>query len=266
MSPEARFVLRASRNAVEKHWGLLLEHLHRILPAVGIKYWIEPSALRGISGDLLCSRYIGEKVTRELGVDVPVVPLIASRHDGIKYWLSLHQSWGEPTDPRARNFVYHTTGITVFFGSEGNKDKVQLFRAEWPGTRIRAGGEVEFEAPGAGHPHWQFDAYQHHIREAKNAQQRLDDLGNLLSEEFPGAEDFGDTVFEMRSAEEEAEWIAHMQRLTKIHFASSTRWAEDPWRGDETNTQPHAKTPADTSQILNWATSTLVYVQREISR
>ena len=162
--------------------------------------------------------------------------------------------------------MYHTTGITVFFGREGDTEKAQLFRAEWPGLRQQASGDVQFEALGAGHPHWQFDAYQHHVRAAKAEQQRLEDLGRLLSDVYPGAEDFGDTVIEVRSSEQEAEWVSHMQRLTKIHFASSTRWAENPWRGDETNTLSHAKAPTNLGEVLNWVTSTLIYVQHEISR
>lgn len=157
-------------------------------------------------------------------------------------------------------------GQVQFFGKEGDREKVQLFRAEWPGLRPQAGGSVEFEAPGAGHPHWQFDAYQHHVRETQAAQQRLNDLGRLLSEELPEAEDFADTVIENLSFEEEAERIAHMQRLTRMHFASSTRWAEHPWDGDETNAESHAEAPTNLGEILNWITSTLLYVKYEASR
>lgn len=266
MSPAAHTVLRASRSAVERHWGLLLNKMHRILPKTGEKYWIEPSALRGTTGDLMCRRYAAERASRDLGVDVPIVPLIGTRNEPTRYWLSLHQSWAEPADPRSQNFVYHTTSITVFFGKEASREKMQLFRAEWPGLRIRLGGNVEFEAPGAGHPHWQFDAYQQHIRETKAEQQRLNDLEQLLNEELPEAEDFADTVIEKLSSEEESERVARMQRLTKMHFASSTRWARSPWDGDRTSTESHASAPTDLSEALNWITSTLVYIQHEIAR
>ena len=267
MSPTAHAVLRAPRSAVERHWGLLLDKMHRILPKTGEKYWMESSALRGITGDLMCRRYAAERAFRVRGADVPIVPLIDTRNGPIRYWLSLHQSWDEPADPRSQNFVYQTTGITVFFGKEAIREKSQLFRAEWPGLRIRLGGSVEFDAPGAGHPHWQFDAYQQHILETKAEQQRLNDLGQLLrSEELPEAEDFADTVIERLSSEEEAERVARMQSLTRMHFASSTRWAMSPWNGDRTSTEPHASAPADLSETLNWITSTLVYIQHEIVR
>lgn len=266
MSPTSHEVLRASRTSIEKHWGLLLDQLHKILPKVCEKYWLEPTALQGITGDLLCKRYIGEKAIRERGADVPVVPLLAIHHEPVKYWLSLHQSWSEPADPRSKKFVYHTTGVTVFFGKEGVREKVQLFRAEWPGLRPRVGGDIEFEAPGAGHPHWQFDAYQNQLRDVKAERQLLENLELLLSDQLPEVENFADVVTEGSSSEEESERLAQMQRITRMHFASSARWAEQPWYGDETNTQSHAKSPETAKEILNWITSTLVYVQYELSR
>jgi len=121
MSPTAHAALRESRSAIERHWGLLLGKLHTILPKTGEKYWLEPSALQGITGDLMCRRYTAERASRERGVDVPIVPLIDTRNEPTRYWLSLHQSWGEPVDSRSQNFVYQTTSITVFFGKEATK-------------------------------------------------------------------------------------------------------------------------------------------------
>jgi hypothetical protein len=269
MSPTAHDVLYAREPEINKHWGLLQDRLGKILPKVG-KYRIEDSVGSGINGDLMCrdvnGSYVNEKVLRERGGDVPVVPLLVTQNRTIRYWISIHQSWSEPEDRRRETFLYHTTGMTVFFGKEGAKEKIQLFRAEWPGLRKRHDGLVEFEAPGAGHPHWQFDAYQQHLRERRDEEQRRAELEDFLKQEHPEAENFSDTVIENLSSEEEAERIAHTKRLTKIHFASSTRWAETPWDGTVSSLHSHAQAPASLNEIINWVTSTISYVQQEASR
>lgn len=125
---------------------------------------------------------------------------------------------------------------------------------------------MEFEAPGAGHPHWQFDAYQHHLRERREERQRRNELDNLLMEEQPELEDFAALVIPDPSIDREAELIAHMQRLTKIHFASSARWAENRWSDETSNVESHAQSPAHLEEILNWIVSTISYIQQEVSR
>jgi len=125
---------------------------------------------------------------------------------------------------------------------------------------------VVFEAPGAGHPHWRFDAYQQHLRERREEQQRRDELEAYLKEEHPEAENFTGTVFVRATSDEESELATHVQRLTRVHFASSTRWADNPWNGQVEDLQAHAHAPASLDQILNWVTSTIVYLRQEVSR
>jgi hypothetical protein len=266
MSATEPDVLYASKSEIRRHWRSLLAGLGSTLPKAGGKYWIEESLTNGISGDLFCSRYNSEKALRERGAEIPVVPLLVNRNREIRYWVSFHQRWSEPTIRRREALLYHTTGITIFCGTEFDRDKVQLFRAEWPGLRRMADGSVEFEAPGAGHPHWQFDAYQHHLRERQQQQKRRDELEILLRGEQPEVEEFAGLVFEGPSPDKETEFIRDMQRLTRVHFASSTRWADNPWDGELSDVQAHAHAPADLSQILNWSTSTISYIQQEASR
>lgn len=267
MNPTAHSVLRVPESQIGRHWGTLQGRLGRMLPKAGGEYWFRRSLTNGISVDLLCSNLINERALRERGSEVPVVPLLPpERSQSIRYWMSLHQSWSEPAARRQRSFLYRTTGITIFYGKESDTDKIQLFRAEWPGLRQLNDESVVFEAPGAGHPHWQFDAYQQHLRERRKEQQRRDELEAYLKEERPEAENFTDTVYVSTAPDEESELATHMQRLTRVHFASSTRWADTPWDGRVADLQAHAHAPANLDQILNWVTSTILYIRQEVSR
>src|SRR5260370_41516663 len=55
-------------------------------------------------------------------------------------------------------FIFHHVSLTVYVGYEGYSHKPQIFRSEWPGIRNWSSGGIGFQSPGAGHPHWQFDA------------------------------------------------------------------------------------------------------------
>lgn len=267
MSPLAHDILYASKSQIDRHWGLLQADISRILPNAGGEYWLEGSLISGISGTLLCSNYSNEKALRERGAEITVVPLLHfARSQAPRYWVNFHQSWSEPVTRRRETFLYHTTGITVFYGDQGDEDKMQLFRAEWPGLRQMRDGSVEFEAPGAGHPHWQFDAYQHHLRERRAEQQRRNELEVFLKEAQPEAEDFAELVITGPSIDKESELTTYMQKLTRVHFASSTRWADNPWKGDLSDVQAHTHAPSSLDQILNWSTSTISYIQQETSR
>src|SRR5690242_8084978 len=122
--------LRVPRTVVERHWGVIEKHLSKILPASGGKYFVESAALGGALADLRCGDFPGESARRQRGLSVPVVPLLEGESAGVNYWLSFHQEWREDLSPGSKKLVYHTTGLTVFFG-DGTNEKLQLFRAEW---------------------------------------------------------------------------------------------------------------------------------------
>lgn len=253
--------LRASEKEIDKHWGLLKARLDTTLPKVGRAYDIRMSRERGIIGNLVSQQHMSERTRRDRGGSVLVVPLIDSSTQSFFYWMSFQQKWSEPYRTN-ENFVYHTTSLTVYFGKQYNEEKVQLFRAEWPGLRSQADGSLQFEAQGAGHPHWQFDAYGHRSRERYD-QETLDRIGNVLEEKPPEVEDFADSA-PYTFSNEELELASLAQRLTKVHFASSTRWADNPWNGDVSSPEPHAQAPAALREILNWTVSTISYIQHEV--
>lgn len=256
--------LLARRTAVERHLTLLLGTLQGILPGTGSNLVMETEEFRGLSADLI-NRASRQKVGRRRGGDVPIVPLLPDEPEEISYWLGLHQRWVEDPRPNSQLLVYHTTGITVYFGRINDLEKVQLFRAEWPGLRLRSDGTTIFEAPGAGHPHWQFDAYHSRARQLDAERGRMAELSRTFNEMYE-VEDFDSVLAEELAPEPLQRMNDCMSRLSRVHFASSTRWAQDPWDGDEQHLAMHASSPQDETEILNWVASTLIYVQRELLR
>jgi hypothetical protein len=256
--------LRVPKTTVGRHWGVLQDKLGEVLPQVGGKYFIESSAIGGAVGDLRCGDFPGEKAYRERGINVPVVPLLEANSE-VRYWLSLHQEWREDLAPGSKRLVYHATGLTVFFGDTASPDKLQLFRAEWAGVRTQSRGIFIFEAPGAGHPHWQFDAYESRAGEVEEERKRLEGFVRAL-DEITQVEEFSESLVEELSPQSTLNRNVCMQRLSRAHFASCANWSQFPWTGDESQTRAHAQGPADVSEIQNWIVSTVVYLTKELAR
>jgi hypothetical protein len=265
--------LYARKETILKHWGLLRGELGTILPRDGMNYHFQQSELAGVTG-LLSSESLPHRIIRDRGGVTPIVPLLEEEdHTNASYWLSLYQSWRQNPNPRKEQLIYNTTSITVYFGDPTSSDKLQLFlqlfRAEWPGVRVYfAGGEENFvfEAPGAGHPHWQFDAYQGRAIEVEAERQRLLAVSRALGQSLPEVEDFGDLAVAELSSEAEKKRLLCMGQITRIHFASNATWASTRWLGNELETKTHARGPVDTAELANWAISSLVYLQRELRR
>ena len=257
--------LRVPKATVQRHWGVLQDKLGKVLPRVGGKYFIESSAVGGAVGDLRCGDFPGERAHRERGFNVPVVPLLEAETSEVRYWLSVHQEWREDLTPGSKRLVYHTTGLTVFFGDSASLDKLQLFRAEWAGVRTQSPGIFIFEAPGAGHPHWQFDVYESRAGEVEEERKRVEGLAQAL-DEITKVEEFSEMVVAELSPESVLSRNLCMQRLSRAHFASCANWSKFPWIGDSSQTSAHAQGPADVSEIANWIVSTVVYLTQELSR
>ena len=257
--------LQVLRSTVEKHWGLLRSGLQEVLPTVGGAYSIESLALGGVVGNLVCSKFPYEIAIRERGGSVPVVPVLESEVSELRYWLSLRQEWREDSAPRSNRLVYHTTGLTVFLGGAGSRDKLQLFRAEWAGVRKQSAGVFIFDAPGAGHPHWQFDVYESRAGEVEEERKRVEGLARALGE-ITEVGEFSEAVVAELSPEAVLDRNFWIRRLSRAHFASCANWSKFPWTGDESQTKAHAQGPADVSEIRNWIISTLVYLIKELAR
>jgi hypothetical protein len=265
--------LYARKETILKHWGLLRGELGTILPRDGGNYYFEQSELAGVTG-LLSSGSLPHRIIRDRGGVTPIVPLLEEEdHTNASYWLSFYQSWSQNPNPKREQLIYNTTSITVYFGDPTSPEKLQvflqLFRAEWPGVRVHFAGRDEnfvFEAPGAGHPHWQFDAYQTRATEVEVERQRLLDVSRALEQNLPEVEDFGELAVSELSSEEEERRLLCMGQVTRVHFASNAEWATTRWYGNELETKAHARGPANANEIIRWAISSLVYIQSELRR
>jgi hypothetical protein len=254
--------LLVARSTAEKHWGLLQSALQGVLPDAGGGYLVEPLGVGGASATLTCVNFRSETADRVRGGSVSVVPLIHNDPLQLRFWLNLNQEWREAS---RNKLSYHTTGLTVFLGEAGKRDKLQLFRAEWAGVRTQSSGIFAFEAPGAGHPHWQFDVYESRAVEVEDERRRVEELARAL-EDIAQVADFSNTVVAELSPENIVDRNLYMRRLSRTHFASCANWSKFPWNGDEFQTKAHAQGPADVSEIQNWIISTVVYLGRELVR
>lgn len=256
--------LLESIDGIEKHLNLLSGELSAILPKSGGTYKFDLISLEGAIGNLYASKFATQRVFRQRGGATPIVPLLDPALTTTPYWISIHQSWGASPDARLARLVYRTTSLTIYAGLAEVQEKLQLFRAEWPGYQQLQGGTITLEAPGAGHPHWQFDAYESRVVQVEETIVRLQQLGKEL-DEVHEVEDFSEAV--LNDFKENAPVAARPAlKLDRIHFASCANWAESRWTGDEKNTLQHARGPTDTSEVFNWVTSVVHYLQQELRR
>lgn len=212
----------------------------------------------------------GTEALRELAGRVPVVPLFPRDDFGrATYWMSWYQSWKRVGPGRA---AYHTTGFTVFRGAERDQSKLQLFRVEWAGVRGVGKGEPIYEAPGAGHPHWQVDAPGLLMRiGAAREEAYRSYLAELLEQDVPKLEEFEP---EMVEAPEFSSGPPHPpqplsiddMRWTRMHFASCAFWHAAPLDGSSRSVRQHARGPASPAELRNWSVSVVRYLQQELQR
>jgi hypothetical protein len=143
---------------------------------------------------------------------------------------------------------------------------MQLLRAEWAGLRKLGEDNYIFEAEGAGHPHWQVDALRALTnrmrlrREQEQARRALiEDHQNF--QVVSGLDDLlAATAFSTEELEDpDISW-------SSMHLALNAPWHIQPWKKDSPASMPHAHNPVTITQIIDWATWTVSYVQQEIGR
>lgn len=201
---------------------------------------------------------LAEEARRERGHSV-VLPLGVESTRGSPYWVAYLEEWDLVERTKYR---FRSANLTFYQGAEGQYQKTQLFRAEWPGFTDWGDGQPGWQAIGAGHPHWQFDALNAYLsREAREADvaRMLDVLHQTGGIEEFGAEDvpvLRELTFEQ---DEDLAW-------TRMHFASQAYWSTNPWQGDRARLEGHAHAPATLTQIRDWLTSVICYARHELGR
>lgn len=248
--------LEATEGAIKTHWQLLNEDLLDMAREGGPQGGVRGEFIADIATATLVGP-LGEVTTRERGRSF-VLPLGPISSRGVPYWTSYLEEWVLIERSRYR---FRAANLTFFLGRQGEARKAQLFRAEWPGYADWGGGEVTWQAAGAGHPHWQFDALQAYVSE-ETRQADVTRMLNVLG--VGGLEEFGSedaTVISSLAFEDHDDigW-------TQMHFASLAQWAVDPWRGDIASVASHSHAPADVAEIRRWVTSVMYYARHELGR
>lgn len=192
-----------------------------------------------------------EYVERDRGGNSPVAPLCSIRQGSLLFWLGFHEVW---ENRPGNSYAFHHVSLTVHLGYEGDLLKPQIFRSEWPGIRGWSGGGIGFQSPGAGHPHWQFDALRT-IYKART-DQKDKTLARLRDEAV--AVDF-DPASVTRDVMTEVQQIA----LERVHFASAAPW----WvsLGDRPYGL-HMNAPRDQDALFRWIMECVAYIRQELGR
>jgi len=237
---------------LKAHWRSLTADLNRALG-----YSIEELQVLGkqVDGEHLIAEFVGsacEWTERNFGKTSPVVS-IATLDPNLHAWLGYYEEWVK----RGRSFEFRSVGLTVFAGAPFSLAKSQVFRAEWPGISDWAGGRVGFQAEGAAHPHWQFDALEtwtlNRQRLERDANARL--LAQSIEGEEPTPKDF-------TAQENSAARVLEQLNIQRIHFASAARWWEKPVAGDTV----FCHAPASEQHLRSWVLGCLEYVVSELDR
>jgi hypothetical protein len=181
----------------------------------------------------------------------PVAPLTQIGRGPLRSWLGFHEVWEEKS---SNTFAFHHVSLTVYLGYKGYSPKPQIFRSEWPGIRNWSSVEIGFQSPGAGHPHWQFDAIQT-ISDADSAQ-KVRSLAKLREEE---------TVVEDFNSAEGIDAISDLKQLAldRIHFASAAPW----WLPNVDKPYGlHMNAPRDSGALTRWTVQCVAYLRQELAR
>lgn len=237
--------LRASKAQLDQRWANVDEILatsmgHRPREiAVDADYqaggvW---TGLRGVSV---------ERIDRNRGraTVAPLLPL----PDNLYAWLGYQEVWDLETGPRP--YAFRQVSLTVHVGEPGDPLKPQMLRLEWPGLRDWDRSGVGFQSRGAGHPHWQIDAF-----ESLHEQRDFADFQVDPAEEV---EDF-EKALAIPSLTDRVRALA----FEKMHLASAAPW----W-----TSQPaeygvhHLNAPANQVELSRWLMAAVEYIKQEVSR
>jgi hypothetical protein len=242
--------LKISSVELERRWRLLGERLRIELGLAPGGLLVQPD----YALEIVAAGFVGsacEVVERHQGRHSPVAPLTSVGRGSMMSWLGFHEVWESRP---SKSYVFQHVSLTVHVGYQGDVVKPQIFRSEWPGVRGWTAGEIGFQAPGAGHPHWQFDAMRS-VRDY-NVGLREKSLARLRHESK--AEEFSPSNLT-------PDILADLQEMTleRIHFASAAPW----WLLQHDRAYDlHMNAPSDPEGLLRWIIACVAYIRQELKR
>lgn len=246
ISEELPNKLELTKGALDRRWTVLTETVCRLLGYDADALKIIPD----YTSELVWAGLRGsacERIQRNKGGSTFVAPIHQLRkRDDFLAWLGIQEVWDSGKGPRPYSF--RQLSLTVHFGFKGDAIKPQIFRSEWAGVRDWSGQGINFQAPGAGHPHWQFDV-----------------LETLRLSEAPAVfdEDVMDNVEKFGEEPPDLDMIVRSAQIENMHFASGASW----WIQEADNGKPHhMNAPADEISLTRWLSANLLYIQQELNR
>lgn len=250
-------VLEVSEGAIKTHWQMFSRELAKIEPTCLPQTEVAGNFVSDLAFGTMSGPAV-ELTERRRGGRVAALPIIFDgRHS--QFWVSYREQWAFAGRER---YHYRSADLTFFQGQSGEA-KQQLFRAEWPGFADWGAGAVGWQAPGAGHPHWQFDALENYVSaEARRAE--VDRLVSILRAPGEELEEFGEE--DVVTATELSMEAGPDIRWTGMHFASQARWSKQAWYGNPEDLSAHTTAPANPKEIRDWAVSVLAYAHHELRR
>lgn len=243
---------------VRQHWGTLAGELRAAAPrARDLRF--DPIPASGAIAALLRSSD-SVRAVRHRGGDVPAVPLVFDRAGAPRFSFGCAEEWEERPGPRPLRF--RAANLTFFMHSDDGPGPIQIFRAEWPGIREWTRGVTGPQSPGAGHPHWQFDALAHYMSEDQRRTRVQKALALLSSTSSDEPEDFAPSAVDTATSLLAEEVVD--TRWTAMHFAAGARWPQRPWSGSTDARDVHVWVPAGLRDIRAWVCSVVLYSREEL--
>jgi hypothetical protein len=242
--------LRISSAALERRWACVGDELRAQLGFARGALRVHPE----YAADIVAGGFVGracEVVARHRGRASQVAPLSPIGRGPLMAWLGFHEAWESKP---GKNYTFHHVSLTVHLGYEGDPVKPQIFRSEWPGIRGWSTSGLGFQSPGAGHPHWQFDA----ISTLRDAEASLRDrsLARLRGESV--AAEFGPAMVSRNIIA-----TLHETALDRVHFASAAPW----WLPQHDRPYDlHMNAPPDADALLRWTVACVAYIRQELRR
>ncbi|MBA9068029.1 hypothetical protein FHR71_001764 [Methylobacterium sp. RAS18] len=173
----------------------------------------------------------------------------ASLADDLHAWLGYQERWD--MEGGRLPYTFREAGITIHVGEIGDPLKPQLLRLEWPGLRDWDRLGVGFQAPGAGHPHWQIDLFESLRWQAPAPQ--FDEFGEEEVEDF-------NATSAVRPLAERIKGLA----FERMHLASAAPWWSD--RPAEFGQHHLNAPPIEQADLSRWVGCAVAYIRQELAR
>ena len=235
--------LLVSKGALDRRWGKLTEVIGRRLNYARQELQVSADyTTERVSAGLIGSAC--ERVMRNRGGASFVAPINVLRDDFCA-WLGLQEVWDVGSGQRP--YAFKQLGVTVHFGYKGDPIKPQVFRSEWVGVRDWDGTGINFQSPGAGHPHWQIDIME---------TMRIATGPVAFDHGSEHVEDFSDEAPSVDA-------LVRLVTIESVHFASGAHW----WALPPADGLPlHVNAPGDDADLTRWLESSLSYIKQELER